>query len=77
MVRVVSCHHFVSQDVFLSENEPVAFSGAQDKLLVSTVQNTVNVHDLDARGSVLHSFPTVDVVKQIIYCEAGKYLFLP
>ncbi|GIY65403.1 hermansky-Pudlak syndrome 3 [Caerostris extrusa] len=74
MVRVVSCHHFVSQDVFLSENEPTAFCGAQDKLLVSTVQHAVDVHDLDARGNVLHSFPTVDVVKQIIYCEAGNYV---
>ncbi|GIX99960.1 hermansky-Pudlak syndrome 3 [Caerostris darwini] len=74
MVRVVSCHHFVSQDVFLSENEPTAFCGAQDKLLVSTVQHAVDVHDLDARGNVLHSFPTVDVVKQIIYCESGNYV---
>ncbi|XP_042897207.1 BLOC-2 complex member HPS3 [Parasteatoda tepidariorum] len=74
MVRVVSCHHFVSQDVFLSENEPVAFCGAQDKLLVSTTQHAVNIHDLDARGNVLHSFPTVDIVKQILYCESGNYV---
>ncbi|GFY60781.1 hermansky-Pudlak syndrome 3 [Trichonephila inaurata madagascariensis] len=74
MVRVVSCHHFVSQDVFLSENEPTAFCGAQDKLLVSTVQHAVNVHDLEARGNVLHSFPTIDIVKQIIYCESGNYV---
>ncbi|CAL1301493.1 unnamed protein product [Larinioides sclopetarius] len=74
MVRVVSCHHFVSQDVFLSENEPTSFCGAQDKLLVSTVQHAVNVHDLDARGNVLHSFPTVDIVKQITYCESGNYV---
>ncbi|GFS75202.1 hermansky-Pudlak syndrome 3 protein homolog [Trichonephila clavipes] len=74
MVRVVSCHHFESQDVFLSENEPTAFCGAQDKLLVSTVQHAVNVHDLEARGNVLHSFPTIDIVKQIIYCESGNYV---
>ncbi|KAF8793533.1 Hermansky-Pudlak syndrome 3 protein like [Argiope bruennichi] len=61
-------------DVFLSENEPTAFCGAQDKLLVSTVQHAVNVHDLDARGNVLHSFPTVDIVKQITYCESGNYV---
>ncbi|KFM72563.1 Hermansky-Pudlak syndrome 3 protein, partial [Stegodyphus mimosarum] len=74
MVRVVSCHHFLSQDVFLSENEPVAFCGAQGKLLVATTQHAVNVHDLDSRGNVLHTFPTVDIVKQIIFCESGNYV---
>lgn len=74
MVRVVSCHHFLSQDVFLSQNEPVAFCCAQGKLLVATTQHAVNVHDLESRGNVLHSFPTVDLVKQIIYCESGNYV---
>lgn len=76
MVRVVSCHHFLSQDVFLSQNEPVAFCCAQGKLLIATTEHAVNVHDLESRGNVLHSFPTVDLVKQIIYCESGEQVLL-
>ncbi|XP_054723417.1 BLOC-2 complex member HPS3-like [Uloborus diversus] len=74
MVRVVSCHHFLSQDVFLSQNEPVAFCGAEGKFLVATTEHAVNVHDLDSRGNIFHSFPTIDLVKQITYCESGNYV---
>lgn len=76
MVRIVSCHHFLSQDVFLSQSEPVAFCCAQGKLLIATTQHVINVHDLESRGNVLHSFPTIDLVKQLIYCESGKKTFL-
>ncbi|XP_013784505.1 Hermansky-Pudlak syndrome 3 protein-like [Limulus polyphemus] len=74
MVRVISCHHFDSQDVFMSEHEPLALCAAQEKLLVATVQHSVEVRDLNLRGRLLHVFPTVDQVKQLIYCDAGNYV---
>lgn len=74
MVRIISCHHFLSQDVFLSDSEPVALCTAQEKLLVATLHHSIEVRDLDHRGHILHTFPTVDRVKQVIYCDAGNYV---
>ncbi|XP_023218717.1 Hermansky-Pudlak syndrome 3 protein-like [Centruroides sculpturatus] len=74
MVRIISCHHFLSQDVFLSDSEPVALCTAQEKLLVATLHHSIEVRDLDHRGRILHTFPTVDRVKQVIYCDAGNYV---
>uniref|UniRef100_T1IZD0 Uncharacterized protein n=1 Tax=Strigamia maritima TaxID=126957 RepID=T1IZD0_STRMM len=74
MVRVISCHHFQAQDIFTVDGEPVALCTVDDLLLVATLQHCVEVRDLQNPGKRLHSFPTVDQAKQMIYCRKGHYI---
>jgi len=79
MVRVVCVHHFTSQDVFPLPGEGVpgrgCAAGPGDWLLVAG-EHCISIRDLKKKGQVLASFPTVDMVQQLLYCiygESSKY----
>lgn len=72
MVRVISVHHFTRQDVAGLERAGGrgVSRGKADILLVGG-EHKVDVRDLKL-GAVLNgSFPTVDLVQQLAYCETG------
>lgn len=70
-VRVVSCHYFQSQQVFVSDHEPISLCSAYEKLLIASDQHSIEVRDLEAAGKLSHSFPTVDLVQQLVHCKTG------
>jgi hypothetical protein len=64
MVRVISVHHFESQDV-APVTAPMASTTTPDnKLLVATENLVVEVRDLKNSGQLTHSFQTIDLVKK-------------
>lgn len=72
MVRVWSCYHFTSQDVVTTTHEPLATYSSDDKLFVATSQCYIEVYDLVSKGCPqIHKFPTVDLVKQVVFSETG------
>ncbi|XP_063220161.1 BLOC-2 complex member HPS3 [Bacillus rossius redtenbacheri] len=74
MVRVISVHHFASQDIQTCE-EPVAVTSAPpNRILVALSQHLVEVRDLAAGGDVIFTFPTVDRVHQMLHCRTGNYV---
>ncbi|CAH1261704.1 HPS3 [Branchiostoma lanceolatum] len=75
MVRVLSCHHFTSQEVFSTKQEPEVIFGCGDKLFIATVQNVVEVYQVDAKECRhLLGFLTVSAIDQLVYSECGKYV---
>ncbi len=78
MVRVISVHHFSRQDVSLVGAAPTALSsaGANTVVLADGRNQTMQVRDLEggAGGRVGHTFQTIDVVREVVYCPTGKYL---
>ncbi|XP_049805068.1 Hermansky-Pudlak syndrome 3 protein homolog [Schistocerca nitens] len=74
MVRVISVHHFANQDIHKCE-EPLAVTTAPpDRLLLAQAQHAVEVRGLAEGGDVLFTFPTVDEVRQMVYCCNGDYI---
>lgn len=74
MVRVISVHHFTSQDV-TSVPPPVATAMAgQHLLLVATDSLQVEVRDLKKAAKVTHTFQTIDQVSQLAHCPIGNYV---
>ena len=73
MVRVISAHHFTSQDVSTCP-EPSCSAVAGDSLLLSSPLHQVEVRDLSSNGAISHTFPTVDLVKSMAYSPVGRYL---
>ncbi|CAN7938563.1 unnamed protein product [Ixodes hexagonus] len=73
--RMLICHNFVSQDVFVTEERDIAaMCTAQDKLLIATSRMTIEVHDLVSKGQVLMTFPTIDKVTMVDYCGGGNFV---
>ena len=73
MVRVISVHHFTSQDVAPVASRPLASTIAGNSLLVSTVNQTaIQVRDLRKCAKLSHCVQTVDQATQIVYSEQGN-----
>ena len=73
MVRVISVHHFTSQDVSSIPN-PVASTIAGKFLLVSTENHQIQVHNLQKSTLLSHSFQTLDRAIELIYSPVGNYV---
>lgn len=72
MVRVISVHHFTRQDVAgLERSGGRGVTRGKDDILLVGGEHTVDIRDLKAGGVLQGSFPTVDLVQQIVYCETG------
>jgi len=72
MVRVISVHHFVRQDIHTCEDPVAATTAAPDYLLLALSQHVVEVRDLSKGGDVAFSFPTVDQAHQMLHCCHGN-----
>ncbi|CAB3376857.1 Hypothetical predicted protein [Cloeon dipterum] len=74
MVRVISVHHFVSQEI-QPVDEPLAVASATpDKLLVALPIHAVEVRDLRKGALPTHCFPTVDEVRFLTHCTQGNFV---
>ena len=73
MVRVISVHHFTSQDVS-SIPKPIASTIAGNYLLVSTKNHQIQVHNLEKSTLLSHSFQTIDKAIEIVYSPIGNYV---
>ena len=73
MVRVISVHHFTSQDVS-SIPKPISSTIAGDYLLVSTENHQIQVHNLQKSTLLSHSFQTIDKAVEIVYSPIGNYV---
>lgn len=74
MVRVIPVHSFLEQKVARIE-EPAASCTAGDFLLLALPSHCVEVRDLTTPDlSIVNTFPTVDLVMQIIHCNKGDYV---
>ena len=68
MVKVISVHHFLSQDVTTIPGPTAVTLAGQNILLMATENLQVEVRDLKAAGKVSHTFPTIGILKiKIIY----------
>ena len=73
MVRVISVHHFTSQDVS-SIPRPIASTIAGKYLLVSTENHQIQVHNLEKSTLLSHSFQTLDKAIEIVHSRIGNYV---
>jgi len=73
MVRVISAHHFTSQDVTCCA-EPCSSTIAGDFLLLASPLHQIEVRDLTITSAPSHTFPTVDLVQTMVYSVVGRYL---
>ena len=78
MVKVISVHHFLSQDVTTIPGPTAVTLAGQNILLMATENLQVEVRDLKAAGKVSHTFPTIGkwyfvTIIVLTYCE--KKLF--
>lgn len=73
MVRVISAHHFTSQDVTCC-SEPCSSTIAGDFLLLASPLHQIEVRDLNITSAPSHTFPTVDMVHTMVYSVVGRYL---
>ena len=73
MVRVISVHHFTSQDVS-SIPKPIASTIAGKYLLVSTENHQIQVHNLEKSTLLSHSFQTLDKAIEIVHSTIGNYV---
>lgn len=81
MVKVLKCHHFKSQNIIQTLDEPVAICSYKEKVFVATASHTVEVFSLKpGRESDSQSdkspvnvicFSTESLVQQIKYCSTG------
>lgn len=73
--RLLACHNFVSQDVFVTQDRDIAaMCAARDKLLIATFRMSVEVRDLNSKGLLLFAFPTTDQAVMIDYCEGANFV---
>ena len=73
MVRVISAHHFKSQDVSTCA-APCCSATAGDLLLLASSLHQVEVRDLARQQQPHHTFPTVDLVTRMVASRVGRYL---
>ncbi len=74
MVKVISVHHFTSQDVTAAPTPLTTIMAGQSTLLVATDNLQVQVRDLKKSAQVSHSFSTIDHVSQLVYSPVGNYV---
>ncbi|XP_050299811.1 uncharacterized protein LOC126738492 [Anthonomus grandis grandis] len=74
MVRVISVHHFASQNVQTVEQPTACTVAPPDRLLLALTSNCIEVRDLKNDSEVQFSFPTVDEAIQIVHCLNGDYV---
>ncbi|CAG9770856.1 unnamed protein product [Ceutorhynchus assimilis] len=74
MVRVISVHHFASQNVQTVEQPTACTVAPPDRLLLALTSNCIEVRDLKNDSEVQFSFPTVDEAVQIVHCLNGDYV---
>ncbi|XP_076256729.1 uncharacterized protein LOC143194058 [Rhynchophorus ferrugineus] len=74
MVRVISVHHFASQNVQTIEQPTASAVAPPNRLLSALTSNCIEVRDLMSESEVLFSFPTVDEAIQIVHCLNGDYI---
>ncbi|KAK9874409.1 hypothetical protein WA026_002756 [Henosepilachna vigintioctopunctata] len=74
MVRVISVHHFTSQNVQTLEQPTACTTALPDRFLSALMSNCIEVRDLKNNAEVLFTFPTVDEVAQICYSLNGDYV---
>ncbi|KAK7788466.1 hypothetical protein R5R35_014523 [Gryllus longicercus] len=74
MVRVMSVHHFVSQDIHTCEDPLAVTTAPPDLLLLALPQHIVDVRDLSKGGTTAFMFPTVDEVQVLVHCCTGNYV---
>ncbi|KAL3270567.1 hypothetical protein HHI36_021104 [Cryptolaemus montrouzieri] len=74
MVRVISVHHFISQNVQTVEQPTACTTAPPDRFLLALMSNCIEVRDLGNNAEVLFTFPTVDEVAQICYSLNGDYV---
>lgn len=78
MVRVISVHHFVSQEIQPIDEPAAVTTAPPDKLLIALPIHAVEVRDLRKGGVPSHCFPTVDEVKTITHCTQGiTFIYFP
>ena len=74
MVKVISVHHFLSQDV-LTVSRPLASTLAGSNTLLTAIDNlNVEVRDLKKAAELTHSFHTIDHVSEIVHSPIGNYV---
>lgn len=76
MVRVISVHHFASQNVQTVEQPTACTVAPPDRLLLALTSNCIEVRDVKNDSEVQFSFPTVDEAIQIIHCLNGTCIIL-
>lgn len=75
MVRVISVHHFTRQDVAgLERAGGRGVASARGNVILVGGEHKVDIRDLKLGAISNGSFPTVDLVQQIIYCTTGNYV---
>ncbi|KAG0721181.1 Hermansky-Pudlak syndrome 3 protein [Chionoecetes opilio] len=75
MVRVISVHHFTRQDVAgLEHSGGRGVTRGKDDILLVGGEHTVDIRDLKSGAVLQGSFPTVDLVQQIVYCDTGNFV---
>ncbi|XP_066255602.1 uncharacterized protein [Euwallacea similis] len=74
MVRVISVHHFATQNVQTVEQPTACTVAPPDRLLLALTSNCIEVRDLRNDSEVQFSFPTVDEAIQIVHCLNGDYV---
>lgn len=72
MVRVISVHHFSKQHIQTVDQPTASTIAPPDRLLLALSSHCIEVRDLDNGAEFMFSFPTVDEVKQIVYCLNGE-----
>lgn len=73
MVRVISLHNFINQNIQTVEQPTACTVAPPDKLLLALTSNCVEVRDLKNGSEVLFTFPSVDEVIQIVHCQNGEF----
>ena len=73
MVRVISVHHFTSQDVSTIP-KPISSIIARHYLLVSTESHQIQVHNLKKNTLLSHAFQTIDKAIELVYSPVGNYV---
>ena len=74
MVKVISVHHFLSQDVASIPNPTAVAMAGQNVLLMATENLHVEVRDLKNSGKVSHTFPVIDHVTVMLHSPIGNYV---
>lgn len=74
MVRVMSVHHFTSQDIHTCEDPLAVTTAPPDLLLIALPQHVVEVRDLSKGSNTTFVFPTVDEVQFMVHCCTGNYV---
>uniref|UniRef100_A0AAR5Q491 CNH domain-containing protein n=1 Tax=Dendroctonus ponderosae TaxID=77166 RepID=A0AAR5Q491_DENPD len=74
MVRVISMHHFASQNVQTVEQPTACTVAPPDRLLLALTNNCIEVRNLQNDSEVQFFFPTVDEAVQIVHCLNGDYV---